>query len=109
MANLGSGGLQTASSMFNSFIPEMWTEGVRYYFQKKLILAGLATDWSSVVAGGGDTVHIPKINEQSADAKAQHSAGAISWTNNTTDEGKDTINITTCPFFRKCSGITQNI
>ena len=94
MASLGSGGLQTASSMFNSFVPEMWTEGVRYYFQKNLILAGLATDWSSVVAGGGDTVHIPKINEQSAAAKAQHSAGAISWTNNTTDEGKDTINIT---------------
>ena len=94
MASLGSGGLQTASSMFNSFIPEMWTEGVRYYFQKKLILGALATDWSSVVANGGDTVHIPRINEQSAAAKAQHSAGAISWTNNTTDESKDTINIT---------------
>ena len=94
MANLGSGGLQTASSMFNSFIPELWTQGVRYYFQKKLILGALATDWSSVVANGGDTVHIPRINEQAAAAKAQHSAGAISWTNNTTDESKDTLNIT---------------
>jgi len=94
MPNLGSGGLQTSSSMFNSFVPEIWTEGVRYYFQKKLILAGLAMDWSSAVANGGDKIHIPKINEQSADSKAQHSGGALTWTNNTTDEGSHAIDIT---------------
>ena len=92
MANLGSGGLQTASTMFNSFIPEVWTQGVRYYFQKNLILAGLATDWSDAVTAGGDTVHIPRINEQSSAAKTQGTA--ISWSHNTTDESKDTLNIT---------------
>ena len=94
MANLGSGGLQTSATMFNSFIPELWTQGVRYYFQKKLILGALATDWSSVVANGGDTVHIPRINEQAAAAKSQHAGNAITWSDNTTDEGKDTLNIT---------------
>ena len=91
MADLGSGGLQTAATMFNSFIPEVWTQGVRYYFQKNLILAGLATDWSDAVSAGGDTVHIPRINEQSSAVKAQGTA--ISWSHNTTDESKDTLNI----------------
>jgi hypothetical protein len=91
MADLVSGGKGNASTFFNSFIPEVWTEGVRYYFQKNLILAGLATDWSDAVSGGGDTINIPRINEQSAASKTQGTA--ISWSSNTTDEGKDTLTL----------------
>tara|TARA_Y100000401_G_scaffold55907_1_gene44247 strand:- start:4647 stop:5546 length:900 start_codon:yes stop_codon:yes gene_type:complete len=91
MANIGSGGKANTSTMFNSFVPEVWTQGVRYYFQKNLILAGLATDWSDAVTGGGDTVHIPRINEQSSAAKTQGSA--ITWSHNTTDESEDVLSI----------------
>jgi|10_taG_2_1085330.scaffolds.fasta_scaffold19138_2 hypothetical protein len=83
------GGLTNASTFFNSFIPEVWTEGIRYYFQKNLILAGLSTDWSDQVSNSGDTIHMPRINEQSADSKSVHTA--ISWSTNATDESKDDL------------------
>jgi len=89
MAKLGSGGLNNATQFFNSFVPELWAEGVKYYFRKNLVFGGLATDWTSVVEGGGDIVNIPRINEQSAVDKTQGTA--IAWTLNTTDEGSDQL------------------
>lgn len=93
MAKLGSGGLNDATQFFNSFVPELWSEGVRYYFQRNMVFGGLATDWSDVVAGGGDIVNIPRINEQSSSDKTQ--GGVIGWTHNTTDESKDQLIIDT--------------
>jgi hypothetical protein len=88
----GGGGLGASSGQFFlDFVPEVWTEGVRYYFQKNLVYGSLATDWSSEVAGGGDVVHIPRINEQGADSLAL--GGSISWSANTTAEGKDSLTI----------------
>ena len=80
MSKLVSGGLNVATTFFDGFVPEMWTEGVRYYFRSNLVLGNLATDWSDVVAGGGDVVHIPRINEHSASTKAQSTAVLTKWT-----------------------------
>ena len=93
MSKWVSGGMDTATTFFDGFVPEMWTEGVRYYFRSNLVLGNLATDWSDVVAGGGDIVHIPRINEQAASTLAQ--AAKIGWTANTTAEGKDDLVIDT--------------
>jgi hypothetical protein len=88
----GGGGLGAASSQFFlDFVPEVWTEGIRYYFQKNLVYGALSTDWSSEVVGGGDVVNIPRINEQGADSLAL--GGSITWSANTTAEGKDTLTI----------------
>jgi len=86
-----SGGLANATTFMDSFVPEMWTDGIRYFFQKKLIMASLATDWSDVVKDGGDQIHMPRINEQSTQAKGQGTA--ITWASNTTDEGEDVLDI----------------
>ena len=93
MSKWVSGGMNTATTFFDSFVPEMWTEGVRYYFRANLVLGNLATDWSDVVAGGGDIVHIPRINEQAATTLDQ--GAKIGWTANTTSESKDDLVIDT--------------
>ena len=43
------------------FIPEIWSQAVRASFKKSLVLANLGTDYSSLVSGGGDIVHIPSV------------------------------------------------
>lgn len=89
---VGSGGLTNTSTMFDNFIPEVWTKGVQYYFPRNLILGSLAMDWSSLVAQSGDKIHIPRINELSTGEKSQGSAVAT-WTHNTTAEGEDVLSI----------------
>lgn len=87
-----SGGLGATENQFAlDFVPEIWTQGVKYYFEKNLVYANLSTDWSSEVAGGGDVVNIPRINEQGTDSLA--AGGSISWSANTTAESKDSLTI----------------
>jgi len=43
------------------FIPEVWAQAVRASFKKGLVLGNLGTDFSSLLASGGDKVNIPSV------------------------------------------------
>ena len=67
------------------FIPEVWAQAVRASFKKGLVLGNLGTDFSSLVSGGGDTVHIPSVADVANIAtKAPHVP--VNYTNATEDE-----------------------
>lgn len=74
------------------FIPELWAEAVRASFKKNLVLANLGVDYSSLLASGGDKVHIPSVADVANIAtKAPHVP--VNYTNATEDE--IAINVTT--------------
>ena len=64
-----------------SFIPEMWRDAILDYAERKFQLRNQVLDFSSMLAGGGDILNIPKVTEETAASK---SAGtAVTYTNNT--------------------------
>ena len=65
-----------------NFIPEMWREAILDYAERKFVLRNQVTDMSSMLSAGGDTLHIPKVDEESA---AELGAGAAVVYTNTTD------------------------
>ena len=64
------------------FIPEMWGDAIRSTFKKNLVLGALANDYSSLVAGSGDKIHIPTFADV-ADAAAKTQYDAVTYANNT--------------------------
>ena len=64
-----------------NFIPEMWRDAILDYAERKFQLRNQVLDFSSMLAGGGDILNIPKVTEETA---AEKSAGsAVTYTNNT--------------------------
>jgi hypothetical protein len=64
-----------------NFIPELWRGAILDYAERAFDLRNKVTDFSSMMSGGGDILHIPKVTEETAVAK---SAGtAVTYTNNT--------------------------
>ena len=64
-----------------NFIPELWRDAILDYAERKFQIKNQVSDFSSMLAGGGDILHIPKVTEETAAAK---SAGtAVTYTNNT--------------------------
>ena len=63
-----TGGLQdsSADAGLQKFVPEIWGESVMDYMEKKLIVGSFAQDLSSMVANGGDLIHLPKHDEIAA-------------------------------------------
>ena len=57
------------------FIPEIWSDGIYKFFERKTVLRGLVDDYSALVKGKGygDAINIPEMSIISASAK---SAGA---------------------------------
>jgi hypothetical protein len=47
-----------------NFIPEMWREAILDYAERKFVLRNQVTDMSSMLAGGGDILQIPKVDEE---------------------------------------------
>ena len=72
MANYyGFAGDVTQKSDVDVFVPELWSAGVYRYFEKQLIFKPFFDDYSSLVQGRGDTLHITTIQEvASADKSA---------------------------------------
>lgn len=64
-----------------NFIPEMWRDAILDYAERRFILKNQVTDMSSMLAGGGDILNIPKVTEEVAASKS--AGGAITYTNNT--------------------------
>ena len=52
------------------FIPELWAEPIYKFFLANLKLRGSVDDYSALVKGSGDTVHIPKIAMDGTNDKA---------------------------------------
>ena len=64
-----------------NFIPEMWRDAILDYAERKFQLRNQVLDFSSMLAGGGDILNIPKVTEETA---AEKTAGsAVTYTNNT--------------------------
>ena len=51
------------------FIPELWAEPIYKFFTRQNKLRGSVDDYSAMVKGQGDTIHIPKIALKAAVAK----------------------------------------
>ena len=75
MANYyGFTGDVTQKSDIDVFVPELWADGVYRYFEKQLVLKPFFDDYSSLVQGRGDVLHIPTVQEvASADKSANTS------------------------------------
>ena len=69
-----------------NFIPELWADAILDYAERKFSIKDKVTDVSSMLSGGGDTLHIPRVDEESATAKADDTAVVYS---NTTDGKTD--------------------
>ena len=57
-----------------NFIPEMWRDAILDYAERKFVLRNQVQDFSSMLSQGGDTLHIPKVTEETAAAKSAGSA-----------------------------------
>ena len=68
-------GSATTNSTDQHFIPEIWSDGIYKFFERKTIFRGLIEDYSALVGskGFGDVVHVPEISLASA---ADKSAGS---------------------------------
>ena len=64
-----------------NFIPEMWRDAILDYAERKFVLRNQVSDFSSMLAGGGDILNIPKVAEETAAAKSAGSA--VTYQNNT--------------------------
>ncbi len=64
-----------------NFIPEMWRDAILDYAERKFVLRNQVLDFSSMLAGGGDILNIPKVAEETAASKSAGSA--VTYTNNT--------------------------
>ena len=76
---------QASDTELDVFIPEIWAQAVRASFKKGLVLANVGTDYSSLISGGGDQVHIPSVADVANIAtKAPHVP--VNYTNATEDK-----------------------
>lgn len=57
-----------------NFIPELWSSAILDYAERKFSLRNQVSDFSGMLAGGGDTLHIPKVTEETASAKSADTA-----------------------------------
>ena len=73
-----------------NFIPELWAEPIYKYFEAKLKLRGSVDDYSALVKGAGDTVHIPKIAMDGTETKSVSTAVTFSASGT---EGKVSLSI----------------
>lgn len=69
---------QITTTTADVMIPEIWGSRVNDFFRANLKAASFFEDWSSELAGGGDTVHIPNITEMTANAKAANTQVVLS-------------------------------
>jgi len=54
----------------DAFISELWSDAISDYAEQNFLLKEKVTDVSAELANGGDTLHIPRVLEETAAAKA---------------------------------------
>jgi len=57
-----------------NFIPELWSDAILNYVEAQFSLKDKVTDVSGLLSSGGDTLHIPKVSEETAAAKSGDTA-----------------------------------
>ena len=62
------------------FIPELWSDPIYSFFFRGNKLRGTVDDYSPLVKGKGDTIHIPAILMQ--DAQSKSASTAVAWDTN---------------------------
>ena len=72
-----------------NFIPELWSDAILDYAERKFSLKNKVTDLSSMLSGGGDTLHIPRVDEESASQKSADTA--VTYSANT--DGKTDLSV----------------
>ncbi len=70
----------TVSTAIN-FIPELWADAILNYAEQKFRLINLVTDLSGMLSSGGDTLHIPRVTEETAASKSAD--GVVTYSANT--------------------------
>ena len=78
MAYTAFSGDTTRGTQLDVFIPELWADGVYRYFEKNLVFKPFFDDYSSLVKGAGDTLHIPTVQEVATATKAVNTGVAYS-------------------------------
>tara|TARA_R100000789_G_scaffold13601_1_gene17275 strand:+ start:173 stop:1060 length:888 start_codon:yes stop_codon:yes gene_type:complete len=68
------------------FIPEVWASGIYKYFERKTVFRNLVDDYSALVTGSADTIHVPEIGIISATAKSAGSDVSYDATASTTTD-----------------------
>ena len=93
--NFLSGGYNDSSSVLDAFIPEIWGQAVQESFDKKLVMTGLGTEWSDLVAQSGDFIKLPLIEDMGTGTATNANTldTAISYTDNTASAGQVSITI----------------
>ena len=69
---------QGTGSHLDVFIPELWSDGGYRYFEKNLVLKPFFDDYSSLVQGAGDVLHIPTMQEVASADKSANTGVAYS-------------------------------
>ena len=78
MAYTAFSGDTTRGTQLDVFIPELWADGVYRYFEKQLVFKPFFDDYSSMVKGAGDVLHIPTVQEVATATKAVNTGVAYS-------------------------------
>jgi len=71
---VGTGAGITGLTEVDVFIPEVWSDAVFGYLDRALRWKPLVEDYSSLVTGAGDRIHVPSISEVSVQDKAENTA-----------------------------------
>tara|TARA_R110002020_G_scaffold51921_5_gene146482 strand:+ start:714 stop:1601 length:888 start_codon:yes stop_codon:yes gene_type:complete len=69
---------QGTGSHLDVMIPELWGDAVYRYFEKNLIFKPFFDDYSSLVQGRGDVLHIPTVQEVASSTKSANTGVAYS-------------------------------
>jgi len=84
---LGSSQMTITTS--DVFIPEVWSKETQRATQSTLVLANLVKRFDSEVADAGDTLHVPKVSNISANAKSANTQVTL----NAPTEGEFTMSL----------------
>ena len=89
-----------ANTSLENVVPELWSDMIFDYLQKRLVFTNLIQDYSEMVGGKGDVIHIPKLQAGTGAAQADlgnagndsgSTVAAIQW--DRIDEEEATITI----------------
>lgn len=83
------GTLQQTITTGDVFLPEIWSRETQRATQSTLVLANLVKRFDEEVADGGDVLHVPKVSNISANAKAANTQVTL----NAPTEGEFTMSI----------------
>ena len=85
------GAMSGVTDSHDVFVPEVWGPAIELAFKEKLVFGDLATDLSPMVAGGGDTIHLPTIDQVASGDKTAESA--ITWATSAAVQTQETLSI----------------